>query len=114
MVLNEEKMDRILIDLGHDEYSRGTAYIRYAVRLYEPGMALTKEVYPAVAKRFGTTPSRAERAMRYTICKAWGRSNLWTKSQYFGSAYRADLGRPAVGEYIARLAYLTKEPANEN
>ena len=64
-MVNEEKLDRILLELGHDDFNRGTAYIRRAVGIYEPGMYMTKELYPTLAEAAHSTPSRVERCMRH-------------------------------------------------
>lgn len=108
-MINEQKMDRLLLELGHDDFNRGTAYLREAVKMYEPGMGITKEVYPTVAKRHGSTASRVERCMRHSIEKAWSRGNQEARMKYFGFSYSPELGRPTVGEYIARVARLCRE-----
>lgn len=107
-MVNEQKMDEMLLELGHDDFNRGTAYLREAIKMYKPGMGMTKEVYPAVAKRYGSTASRAERCMRHSIEKAWSRGSLTARMKYFGFSYSLEMGRPTVGEYIARVARLSR------
>lgn len=65
---------------------------------------LTTELYPAVAERFQTTPSRVERTMRHSIEVAWSHGNLETLHKRFGYTVSADKGRPTVGEFVALAA----------
>lgn len=109
MKINEEKMDKLLLELGHDDFNRGTSYIRLAVEMYEPGMALYKELYPAVAKAVGSTASRVERCMRHSIGKAWMRGSTDAQRQYFAFSIDPASGWPTVGEYVARLARICHE-----
>lgn len=109
----DEKMDEMLLELGHDDFNRGTAYLRNAVRLYEPGMALTKELYPALAKAANTTPARVERCMRHSIEKAWMRGSEEARLRFFGNSIDPQSGRPTVGEYVARLARLARQAGGQ-
>lgn len=109
MMINEEKMDDILLELGHDDFNQGTALLRRAVRAYEPGMPLTKELYPALARAAGSTPARVERNIRHSIEKAWGRNDFHTQLKYFGWSVDPERGKPTVGEYVARLHKLCRE-----
>lgn len=108
-MINEVKMDNVLLELGHDDFNRGTAYLREAVKLYEPGMMMTKELYPAIAKAHRSTPARIERCMRHSIEKAWSRGSQDARLRYFGFSVSPEMGRPRVGEYIARMARLCRE-----
>ncbi len=111
---NAQKLDEILLDLGHDDRNLGGEYIRTAVQLYRPGMGLTKELYPAIAKAHDSTPQRVERAMRHSIEKAWTyRGSDWARTKYFGGSVSPETGRPMVGEYVARLARLCREGVGE-
>ena len=104
-----KEMDRIMTDLGHDDFVQGTGYLRQAALLYAPGMALTKELYPALAKANNTTPQRVERSMRHSIEKAWLRGDQDTRLKWFGYSVDPNSGRPTVGEYVARLARICRE-----
>ena len=108
-MIARNEMDRIFLDLGHDDFTRGTGYLRQAALIYAPGMALTKELYPALAKANDTTPERVERCMRHSIEKAWLRGDQDTRLKYFGYSVDPDSGRPRVGEYVARLARIFHE-----
>lgn len=103
-VINEEKLDNMLLELGHDDFNRGTAYLRQAVKMYEPGVQLTKELYPEIGKARGTTGPRVERCMRHSIDKAWRRGSVEAQHRYFGFSINPNTGKPQVGEYIARLS----------
>ena len=108
-MINEQKLDAILLELGHDDFSRGTVYLRLAVKMYEPGMTMTKELYPGLAKAVGSTGPRVERCMRHSIEKAWGRNDLQGQLKYFGWSVDPDRGRPTVSEYVSRLAKICQE-----
>ena len=66
--------------------------------------AVTKVLYPEVAKRFATTPSRVERAIRHAIEVAWDRGDLDTLQRFFGYTVSNTKGRPANSEFIALIA----------
>ena len=66
--------------------------------------AVTKVLYPEVAKRFHTTPSRVERAIRHAIEVAWDRGDLETLQSYFGYTVNSAKGKPTNSEFIAMIA----------
>lgn len=102
-MVNSEKLEQIMIELGHSERLSGTRMIRLGVAIYRPGIGITKELYPAIAEAAGSTPSRAERAMRHSIATAWSRGCLDTQQRIFGHSINPNTGVPTVGEYLARL-----------
>lgn len=102
-MLNAQKLDEIMLEMGHPENLKGTDFIRKAVALYGPDVRLTKELYPAIAKAAGSTPSRVERAMRHSICTAWNRGSTEAQLRLFGYTVNPNTGVPKVGEYLARL-----------
>lgn len=108
-MVNEEKLDNILLEIGHNDFNRGTAQIRMAVKIYTPGMAITKELYPAIAKAVGTSPTRVERNMRHSIDSAFDRCPMDVQLRYFGNSVHPAKGRPTVGEYITRIHRLVAE-----
>lgn len=108
-MVNEEKLEKVLLDLGYPERLSGTRYLREAVGLFVPGMAITKELYPAVARLNGTTPSRIERAIRHATQTAWGRGSVSTQEQIFGYSVNPETGIPTNGELVARLARICDE-----
>jgi two-component system response regulator (stage 0 sporulation protein A) len=103
------KIDQYMKELGHPENLSGTDYLRSAVRAYEQGMSLTKELYPAIAKAAGSTPARVERAMRHSIETAWVRGDLDAQRRYFGCTIDPQRGKPTVGEYVATMARICRE-----
>ena len=66
--------------------------------------AVTKVLYPAVAKKYGTTPSRVERAIRHAIEVAWDRGDLETLQKFFGYTVSNIKGKPTNSEFIAMIA----------
>ena len=66
--------------------------------------AVTKVLYPEVARRFATTPSRVERAIRHAIEVAWDRGDLETLQKYFGYTVSNAKGKPTNSEFIAMIA----------
>ena len=108
-MIDDEKLDAVLLELGHDDFSRGTAYIREAVEMYRPGMQLVKGIYAAVAQAHSSTLVRVERCMRHSIEKAWSRGSQAARLQYFSYSTSPDSGRPTVGEYVARLSRLCRD-----
>lgn len=105
-MIDTKKLDETLLELGHDDFVRGTALLREAVRRWDvrEHPFMTKELYPALAREFGSTPSRVERSMRHTIEKAWLRGDSRLQKRIFGAAYSAERGKPTNGGYIAGLA----------
>ena len=109
MSMNEQKLDDILLELGHDDFNAGTALLRKSVRAYEPGMSITKELYPGIARSVGSSAARVERNIRHSIEKAWQRCPHEVQIKYFGSSINPETGKPTNGEYIARLRRLTRD-----
>ena len=87
---------------------KGYQYLREAIRLTVEDMevinAVTKVLYPAVAKKFNTTASRVERAIRHAIEVAWDRGDLETLQKYFGYTVSNAKGKPTNSEFIAMIA----------
>ena len=66
--------------------------------------AVTKVLYPEVAKRFGTTASRVERAIRHAIEVAWSRGKMDTLNELFGYTVNGGKGKPTNSEFVALIA----------
>ena len=66
--------------------------------------AITKILYPTIAKRFQTTPSRVERAIRHAIEVAWSRGRMETLDAMFGYTIDTGKGKPTNSEFIALIA----------
>jgi len=66
--------------------------------------SMTKELYPDIAKCYGTTPSRVERAIRHAIETAWNRGSIELQDDLFGTTISNMKGKPTNGEFIAMIA----------
>lgn len=110
-MLNEEKMDEIMVELGFPENLRGTGYLRRAAAewLRNPGQSITKELYPSIGAECGASPIQVERCMRHAIERAWEQGNPDAQRRVFGWSYSARMGRPRVGEFVARIARVCRE-----
>lgn len=108
-MINEKKVDEMLLELGYPEHLTGTQMLRDAVRYYRPGMSITKELYPALAAAANSTPGRIERAIRHATENAWDRQGYGTALKYFGNSISPEKGRPTNIELIARLERLCRE-----
>ena len=98
----------MLHDVGVPAHIKGYQYLReaiaMAIRQPENINAITKMLYPAVAKRFKTTPSRVERAIRHAIEVAWDRGDVEEIQSIFGYTVSSVKGKPTNSEFIAMLA----------
>ena len=102
--INLADLDRKMVLLGFRESLGGTAMLRCAVQEWEPGMSVTNELLPIVARKCGSTPSRAERSMRHAIETAFERGSIDTIKGLFGYTLSPDKGCPTLGEFVARMA----------
>ena len=97
----------VLLKLGVPPHLKGYAYIVYALELVliDPNLLqhITKGLYIDVAKKYGTTPSRVERAIRHAIEVAWGRGNMETLDRLFGYTINYGKGKPTNSEFIALI-----------
>ena len=104
----ELRVTAIIHEIGVPAHIKGYQYLREAIRLAVEDMdvinALTKVLYPTVARKFGTTPSRVERAIRHAIEVAWDRGDLETLQKYFGYTVSNAKGKPTNSEFIAMIA----------
>ena len=66
--------------------------------------SITKILYPGIAKKFDTTPSRVERAIRHAIEVAWSRGKMDTIDELFGYTVNNRKGKPTNSEFIALIA----------
>jgi len=104
----ERQITAIIHEIGVPAHIKGYQYLREAIGLAVEDMevinAVTKVLYPAVAKKFGTTASRVERAIRHAIEVAWDRGDLETLQKYFGYTVSNAKGKPTNSEFIAMIA----------
>lgn len=98
----------IMHQIGVPAHIKGYQYLRHAIILSvespETMGSVTKVLYPAVAKKFATTPSRVERAIRHAIEVAWDRGDVDVLSSYFGYTIQSSRGKPTNSEFIAMIA----------
>ena len=98
----------IIHDIGVPAHIKGYYYIRESIMLAVTDMEIlncvTKKLYPEVARRYGTTPSRVERAIRHSIEVAWDRGDIDTLNKYFGYTVNNNRGKPTNSEFIAMIA----------
>lgn len=104
----EEIVTDIIHEIGVPAHIKGYQYLREAIILTIKDMdminAVTKVLYPEVAKHFGTTPSRVERAIRHAIEVAWDRGDVETLQKFFGYTVSGIKGKPTNSEFIAMIA----------
>ena len=98
----------IIHEIGVPAHIKGYQYLREAIMIAVDDMdvinAVTKVLYPEVARRFSTTPSRVERAIRHAIEVAWDRGDLETLQRFFGYTVNSAKGKPTNSEFIAMIA----------
>ena len=104
----EAMVTSILHEIGVPAHIKGYQYLREAIMIAVQDMdvinAITKVLYPQVAKTFATTPSRVERAIRHAIEVAWDRGDLETLQRFFGYTVSNTKGKPTNSEFIALIA----------
>ena len=104
----EELVTSIIHEVGVPAHIKGYQYLREAIMMSvdDPGMisSITKILYPTIAKRFQTTPSRVERAIRHAIEVAWSRGRMETLDALFGYTIDTGKGKPTNSEFIALIA----------
>ena len=104
----EAMVTNIIHEIGVPAHIKGYQYLREAIIIAVADMdvinAITKVLYPQVAKTFQTTPSRVERAIRHAIEVAWDRGDLDTLQRFFGYTVSNTKGKPTNSEFIALIA----------
>ena len=104
----ETMVTNIIHEIGVPAHIKGYQYLREAIIIAVSDMdvinAITKVLYPQVAKTFQTTPSRVERAIRHAIEVAWDRGDLDTLQRFFGYTVSNTKGKPTNSEFIALIA----------
>ncbi|MBQ2718695.1 MAG: sporulation transcription factor Spo0A, partial [Clostridia bacterium] len=104
----ETQVTRIIHEIGIPAHIKGYQYLRTAIIMTindnEIINSVTKVLYPSVAKRYQTTTSRVERAIRHAIEVAWDRGDIDTLNSYFGYTIQNNRGKPTNSEFIAMIA----------
>ena len=104
----EALVTNIIHEVGVPAHIKGYQYLREAIMMVvndiEVINQITKSLYPDIASKFGTTPSRVERAIRHAIEVAWGRGQQDVVENIFGYTISASKGKPTNSEFIAMIA----------
>lgn len=104
----EIEITNLIHEIGVPAHIKGYHYLRDAITIVVNNMdilsAVTKELYPTIAKMNNTTPSRVERAIRHAIEVAWNRGRIETIDALFGYTVKTDKGKPTNSEFIAIIA----------
>lgn len=104
----EVKVTEILHQIGVPAHIKGYHYLRDSIimSVEHPEIinAVTKQLYPSVAKKYDTTSSRVERAIRHAIEVAWDRGDVDVLNSYFGYTIHISRGKPTNSEFIAMIA----------
>ena len=104
----ETQVTSIIHKIGVPAHIKGYQYLRTAIMMTIENSELinsvTKILYPTVAKKYQTTSSRVERAIRHAIEVAWDRGDLDTLNAYFGYTIQNERGKPTNSEFIAMIA----------
>lgn len=104
----ESEITNIIHEIGVPAHIKGYSYLREAITMVVNDMellsAVTKELYPSIAKKYNTTASRVERAIRHAIEVAWGRGQVDAINKLFGYTIHNDKGKPTNSEFIAMVA----------
>ena len=104
----ETQVTRIIHQIGVPAHIKGYQYLRTATLMTisdnDVINSVTKVLYPSVAKKYQTTTSRVERAIRHAIEVAWDRGDVDTLNSYFGYTIQNSRGKPTNSEFIAMIA----------
>lgn len=104
----EAEITNIIHEIGVPAHIKGYLYLREAIGMVVENIeylsAVTKELYPNIATKFNTTPSRVERAIRHAIEVAWSRGKIDTINRLFGYTVHNGKGKPTNSEFIAMVA----------
>jgi len=104
----ETQVTKIILDVGIPAHIKGYQYLRTGIMMaindQDVLNAVTKVLYPNIAKKYRTTSSRVERAIRHAIEVAWDRGNIDTLQSLFGYSIKTSKGKPTNSEFIAMIS----------
>lgn len=104
----EKDVTEMIHEIGVPAHIKGYHYLREAIMMCVEDVdmlnAITKALYPEIAKKFQTTSSRVERAIRHAIEVAWSRGRMETLDSLFGYTINTGKGKPTNSEFIALIA----------
>ncbi len=104
----EKDVTDMIHEIGVPAHIKGYQYLREAIMMAVEDIellgAVTKVLYPTIAKKYQTTSSRVERAIRHAIEVAWSRGRMETLEALFGYTINVGKGKPTNSEFIALIA----------
>ena len=104
----ETQVTKVIHQIGVPAHIKGYQYLRDGIKLVVENSqkinSITKCLYPEIAKRFGTTSSKVERAIRHAIEVAWNRGKIENINNLFGTKIYTANEKPTNGEFIALIA----------
>ena len=104
----EVKVTNIIHEIGVPAHIKGYQYLRDGIMMVVNNIEvinqITKQLYPDLAKKYKTTPSRVERAIRHAIEVAWNRGQIEATQSIFGYTVNSNKGKPTNSEFIAMIA----------
>ena len=104
----EKDVTDMIHEIGVPAHIKGYQYLREAIMMSVKDVemlgSITKILYPTIAKKYQTTPSRVERAIRHAIEVAWSRGKMETLDSLFGYTINTGKGKPTNSEFIALIA----------
>ena len=104
----KKEITNTIHEIGVPAHIKGYQYLREAITMAVDDIdmlnAITKVLYPTIAKTYNTTPSRVERAIRHAIEVAWSRGKMETLDSMFGYTINGGKGKPTNSEFIALIA----------
>ena len=104
----EQDVTDMIHEIGVPAHIKGYQYLREAIMMAVEDIdmlnSITKILYPTIAKKYQTTPSRVERAIRHAIEVAWSRGRMETLDALFGYTVNTGKGKPTNSEFIALIA----------
>ncbi len=104
----EKDVTDMIHEIGVPAHIKGYQYLREAIMMAVDDIemlgSITKILYPTIAKKYQTTPSRVERAIRHAIEVAWSRGRMETLDALFGYTVNTGKGKPTNSEFIALIA----------
>jgi two-component system response regulator (stage 0 sporulation protein A) len=102
------EVTNIIREIGIPAHIKGYQYLRDAIMMIVAEVellgAVTKVLYPMIAEKYNTTPSRVERAIRHAIEVAWNRGNIEMINKLFGYTIKIEKGKPTNSEFMAMIA----------
>lgn len=112
----DNTLSRLFAQLGIPSHIKGCAYLKSGILLaiQDDGIVkrMVSDLYPTIAREFGTTPASVERSMRHAITIAWDRGDLEFINELFGHTVSDKKGKPTNAEFISLIASRLKAPYN--